>query len=147
SKQYAKAEQAYRKSLDIDSTQPQVQLYLGENLLFQKKYPEARSVLSELVKVQDWPIHRLRLGDAYAGDKKYDDAITQYRAALKTDPNYFPALNDIAAVHILQYKDGLNLDDSKRKAALDAWQQSLSINRQQPNIMLKVQEWAKVPAF
>jgi tetratricopeptide (TPR) repeat protein len=146
-KQYAKAETAYRKALDIDSSQTQVELYLGENLLRQKKYPEARSVLSELVKVQDWPIHRLRLGDAYAADKKYADAITQYRGALKLDPNYYPALNNIAAVHIMEYKDGLNLDDAKRKAALEAWQQSLSIHREQPDVMLRVQEWSKAPAF
>jgi tetratricopeptide (TPR) repeat protein len=146
-KQYAKAEVAYRKALDLDSSQTLVQLYLGENLIQQKKYSDARSVLSELVKNQDLPEYRNRLGDAYAGEKNYAEALNQYNAALKLNANYFPALNKMSEVYIVQYKEGLSLDDGKRKAALDAWQRSLGINRQQPDIMLKVQEWAKAPMF
>jgi len=143
---YPKAEEAYRKSLDLAANEV-TQLYLGENLLTQKKYGEARSVLSELVKMHDSPLHRKRLGDAYAGEKNFADAITQYQAALKLDPNYYPALNEIGATYIADYEKGLALDDSKRKAALDAWQQSLSINRTQARIMALVQKYSKAPMF
>ena len=145
--EYARAESAYRKSLDIDSSNAVTRLYLGENLLAQKKYTEARNVFGELVKLQDNPLHRKRLGDAYAGEKNFAEAINQYRAALKLDSNYYPALNEIGAAYIADYEKGLTLDDAKRKAALDSWQQSLSINRAQPRIMALVQKYSKAPMF
>jgi tetratricopeptide (TPR) repeat protein len=145
--QYAKAEQAYRKSLDLDSTNTGTRFYLGENLLVQRKYPEARSVFAELVKVEDQPRHRVLLGHSYFGEGKYDDAITQYRAALKLDPNYFYALNEIGATLIADYNKGLGLDDAKRKAALEVWQQSLAINRAQAKISALVQQYSKAPMF
>ncbi|HYE19674.1 MAG TPA: tetratricopeptide repeat protein [Tepidisphaeraceae bacterium] len=144
---YAKAESAYRKSLDLDSSQTLVQLYLAENLIQQKKFGEARSVLSELVRVNDTPLHRKRMGDAFAGEKDFAGAISQYQTALKLDPQYYPALNEIGAAHIADYEKGLTLDDTKRKAALDSWQQSLSIKREQPRIVALVQKYAKAPMF
>jgi tetratricopeptide (TPR) repeat protein len=146
-KEYGRAEGAYRKSLDLDSSNSMTRLYLGENLLTQKKYAEARNVFGELVKVEDNPLHRKRLGDAYAGEKNFAEAINQYRAALKQDPNYYPALNEIGTAYIADYEKGLTLDDAKRKSALDVWQQSLSINRAQPRIMALVQKYSKAPMF
>ena len=92
-----------------------MRLYLGENLLMQKKYQEAKSVLAELVKVDDQPLHRKRLGDACAGAGNADDALTQYRAALKLDPNYYPALNAIGELYIIDYNKGLGLDDASAR--------------------------------
>jgi tetratricopeptide (TPR) repeat protein len=145
--EYPRAEEAYRKSLDLDSDNEVTRLYLGENLLSQKKYDQARSVFQELVKVQDAPLNRKRLGDAYAGEKNFTEAINQYRAALKLDSNYYPALNEIGATYIADYEKGLTLDDTKRKAALDAWQQSLAINRAQARIMALMQKYSKAPMF
>jgi tetratricopeptide (TPR) repeat protein len=146
-RQFARAESAYRKALDLDASQTLLELYLGENLIQQRKFAEARSVLSELVKIQDTKLHRLRLGDAYAGEKKYDDAMIQYHAALKHDANYYQAFNKIAEVNIVQYQAGLGLNDEQRKAAIDAWQQSLSINRLQPEVAQSYAKWVKAPAF
>jgi tetratricopeptide (TPR) repeat protein len=103
--------------------------------------------LSELVKVDDIPLYRKRLGEAYAAEGNFAEAINQYRAVLKQDPNYYPALNEIGATYIADYEKGLTLDDSKRKSALDAWQQSLGINRAQPRIVALVQKYSKAPMF
>jgi tetratricopeptide (TPR) repeat protein len=141
--QFARAEEAYRKSLDLDSSSAMTRLYLGENLLSQNKPAQARGVFAELVKVEDTPLHRKRLGDAYLAEGNYKDALTQYQAALKLDPVYYPALNEIGVTYASDYDKGLGLDESKRKAALDAWQQSLSINRAQPRITALVQKYSK----
>ena len=127
--------------------QPLIQLYLAENLIQQKKFAESRSVLSELIRVQDTPLHRKRLGDSYAGEKDFAGAVQQYQTALKLDANYYPALNEIGAANIADYEKGLTLDDSKRKAALEAWQQSLAIKREQPRIVALMQKYAKAPMF
>jgi len=146
---YPRAEDAYRKSLDLDSSKANVmtRLYLGENLLAQKKNTEARNALGELVKIDNTPLYRKRLGDAYAAEGNFAEAINQYRAVLKQDANFYPALNEMGVTYIADYKKGLGLDDSKRKAALDAWQQSLSINRAQPRIVALVQQYSKAPMF
>jgi tetratricopeptide (TPR) repeat protein len=144
---FPRAEQAYRKSLDLDSDNAVTRLYLGENLLTQRKNAEARSVFGELVRVQDSPLHRKRLGDAYYGEKNFAEALNQYQAALKLDPNYYPALNEMGATYIADYEKGLTLDDAKRKSALDAWQQSLAINRAQARIIALVQKYSKAPMF
>jgi tetratricopeptide (TPR) repeat protein len=144
---YAKAEGAYRKSLDLDSNNVTARLYLGENLLSQKKYAGARAVFSELVKVEDTPRNRKRLGDAYLAEGNFAEALNQYHGALKMDANYYPALNQIGQTYITDYEKGLGLDDAKRKAALDAWQQSLGIYRAQARIMALVQKYSKAPMF
>jgi tetratricopeptide (TPR) repeat protein len=148
-KEYPRAEEAYRKSLDLDSSKGNVmtRLYLGENLLAQNKNGEARNALGELVKVDDNPLYRKRLGDAYLAEGNFAEAINQYRAVLKQDPNFYPALNELGATYIADYNKGLGLDDAKRKAALDAWQQSLAINRAQPRIVALVQQYSKAPMF
>lgn len=145
--QFAKAEEAYRKSLDLDSSNTGTRLYLAENLLTQKKYGEARSVLMELVKVSDKAMYRKHLGEAYVGEGNFADALNQYQAALKLDPNYYPALNQMGELYIKEYNKGLGLDDSKRKAALDAWQQSLAIHRAQANITAQVQQYSNATPF
>ena len=144
---YAKAEGAYRKSLDMDSDNTTTRLYLGENLLFQKKFHEARSVFSELVKIEDSPLNRKRLGDSYAGELNFDDAINQYQAALKLDSLYYPALNEIGRVYVAQYEQGVELNADKRKAAIEVWQQSLAIRRSQPDVMALIQQYSKPKLF
>src|SRR6185503_16536181 len=139
---FAESENAYRKALDLDSNLTPARLYLGESLLQQKKFAEARSTFGELIRVEDSPLHRKRLGDAYAREQKFNDAVDQYIAALKLDPNFYPALNEIGGVRIAEYEKGLTLDDSKRKAALESWEQSLAIKRDQPRIIALTQKYA-----
>lgn len=145
--EYGKSENAYRKAIDIDSNQPLTRLYLAESLLQQKKYEQARSVLAELVKMEDDALYRKRYGDAFAGEGKFDEAIEQYRAAFKLNPDYYPALNEIGACYIRQYEKGLTLDDAKRKSAIEAWNQSLALKRNQADIAALVQKYAKAPLF
>ena len=67
------------------------------------------------------------------------EAEAQYKLALKLDPNHTAALNAIAAMRIAEYQKGLQLDDTKRDAALAAWKQSLEINPQQQDVKEKVE--------
>jgi tetratricopeptide (TPR) repeat protein len=142
-KNYSESAEAYRKALELNSSLGIVRLYLGESLLNQKKYGEARDAFQELTRLEDSALHRKRLGDALAGEGKYEDAIREYQTALKLEPNYYHALNEIGAAYIRIYQRDLTLDDTKRKAALDAWNQSLAIKRAQPQIMKLSQEWSK----
>lgn len=145
--EYAKSENAYRRAIELDSNQPLTRLYLAESLLQQKKFGQARTVLADLVKLEDDALYRKRYGDAFAGEGKYDEAIAQYREAFKKNPDYYPALNEIGACYIREYEKGLTLDDAKRKAAIEAWNQSLALKRNQADISALVQKYSKAPMF
>ena len=135
---YADGEKAFRKSLELDTNQPALLLNLSTNLLYQAKPREAVSVLDQLVRVKDSAVARKRYGDALLMVKRDADAEEQYRAALKIDPNHYAALNAIAAMRIAEYRKGMQLDDSKRDAALAAWKQSLAINPRQAEVREKM---------
>jgi superkiller protein 3 len=139
--EYARAEAAYRHSLDIDPDNATTLLNLGTNLIQQNKGAEAVDIMEKVVKMSDTPLHRKRYGDALAKAGRYDDAIAQYNAALKLDPKYFPAMNEIGYARIAQYRNNLELDDAKRDEAVAMWTQSLSINPNQPKIQAAKQEW------
>ena len=83
---------------------------------------------------------RKRYGDALALTKRYDEAMKQYDIALKRDPRYYPAMNEKAFVLIRQYRDGLELDDEKRKAAVALWRDSLKVNGNQLPIRRQIEK-------
>ena len=131
---YADAEQAYRKSLELEGPNAPTLLNLSTNLLLQRKPGEAVSVLDQLVKAEDSASARKRYGDALMMTGRNDEAERQYDAALKLDSRYFAALNALASVRIAQYKASLELDEQKRLAAMDLWKQSLAVNPKQPAV-------------
>lgn len=139
--EFPRAEAAYRQSLDLDPDNVTTLLNLGSNLIQQNKTKEAIDILGEVVQRQDSALHRKRYGDALARAGQTDAAINEYQLALKLDPKYYPAMNEIGSARIAQYKADLELDDSKRDEALAMWKQSLAINPNQPEIRAASRQW------
>ncbi len=142
-KQYPEAERAYRRALEIDGTKIDVAVALAKNLKRQQRYGEARTVMEEVVRVADTATNRKLLGDAMFLEKRFDEALGEYARALKLDTLYFPALNETGWVLITEYNQSLGLEESKRHAALDAWQRSLLINANQPQIRQLMQTYSE----
>jgi Flp pilus assembly protein TadD len=139
--EFARAEAAYRHSLDLDPENATTLLNLGTNLIAQNKGAEAVDIMERVIKSADTPLHRKRYGDALAKAGRYDDAIHQYEEALKLNPKYYPAMNEIGWAKIAEYKNNLELDDAKRDQAVAMWNQSLEINPDQPKITAAKKEW------
>jgi Flp pilus assembly protein TadD len=139
---FGDAEAAYRRSLELDSRQPATLLNLSTNLLVQQKPQEAVSVLQQLVRTDDSASARKRYGDALHLVKRDDEAASEYRMALTMNPRYYPALNGLADLLMVQYKTSLELDESKRQGAVDLWRRSLAIQPEQGTVvaMLKTFE-------
>ena len=131
---YNEAEGAYRHALELDSIHPEIAVALANNLIEQKRFAEAQSVMGGVVRTNETAPHRKRLGDTLAHQKKYDEALGEYARCLKLDPLYYPALNETGWMLITQYNNSLGLDESKRTAALDAWQKSLLLKPDQSRI-------------
>jgi tetratricopeptide (TPR) repeat protein len=140
--EFARAEAAYRHSLDLDPDNATTLLNLGTNLIAQNKGAEAVDIMERVLKAADTPLHRKRYGDALAKAGRYDDAVHQYEEALKLNPKYYPAMNEIGWAKIAEYKNNLELDEAKRNEALAMWNQSLEINPDQPKITAAKQEWS-----
>lgn len=141
--QWKDAEAAWRHCLELNGSSVEVSVALAKNLKHQQRYSEARAVLSEVVRVSDTASHRKLLGDALFLEKKYDDALDEYTRAVKLDPAYFPAMNESGWVLITQYNQSLGLEEKKRLAALDAWQASLLINPNQPQVRQLMKTYAE----
>jgi superkiller protein 3 len=145
--EYSRAEAAYRHSLDIDPENATTLLNLGTNLIAQNKGSEAVDIMEQVIKMQDTPLHRKRYGDALAKAGRYDDAVEQYQQAIKLDPKYYPAMNEIGWSRIAQYRNNLELDDDKREQAIAMWDQSLQVKPDQPKIEAAKKEWSEKAMF
>ncbi len=143
----AAAEQAYRKSLELNHGQQAILVNLGANLTRQKKSAEAINVLEEAVRHFDNAVTHKLYGDALASGERYDEAIKEYDSALAKDPRYYPALNGKADVLIAQYRKGLQLDENLKASAMTLWKQSLAIDPQQPHTQAALQEWTQQRLF
>ena len=141
--EFARAEAAYRHSLDLDPDNTTTLLNLGTNLIAQNKGSEAVDIMERVIKTDDTPLHRKRYGDALAKAGRYDEAVKQYEGALTVDPKYYPALNEIGWTRIAEYRQNLELDDTKRTEAVAMWDKSLAINPDQPKIQAAKAEWTQ----
>lgn len=145
--EYAKAEECYRRSLELDSNNTAAQIDFGTNLLMQNKTAEALAILGPLSKRMNTPMAHKRYGDALAQKKDYAGAKAEYNQTLSLNPRYYPALTALGDITIADYERGLELDDSLRNAALDNWRKSLEINADQPAVQDKIKTWEHPPMF
>lgn len=142
---YSEAEAAYRRSLELDSSQPTTLLNLATNLLLQNRASDAIPLFEKGLKQQDSALGRTRYGNALYQVKRYDDAIRQYDSALKLNPRYYPADNGIGDAFVALYRAGYELDDSQRQSAVAAWHKSLEANPAQPAVEALIDKWSKQP--
>lgn len=140
---YAQAESAYRRSLDLDSSQVQTMLNLGLNLVQQGKNTDALIVMEQVLERSDTPQIRKRYADALARSGQYNRAVKEYEKVLESNPQSVEAINGIAYVRIAEYRKGLELDDSKRAAAIEMWKRSLALNPNQPRVQAALQDWSQ----
>lgn len=142
--QPGRAETAYRQALELQPNDTVVMQNLGSNLITQGKGNEAIAVFEQLIQKADSPVARKRYGDALCQVHRDDDAVAQYDKALAARPNYYPAMSAKAFALIDAYHQGLELDESKRHAALDLWQASLRVHPNQPRVAAALKQWQTV---
>jgi tetratricopeptide (TPR) repeat protein len=140
---YPEAEKAYRRALELEPEDNASLGNLGKNLMRQGKVDQAVSVLKRLAETTESASARKLYGDALVMAKRHDDAIRLYQGILQEDKQYYPALNGMGTALIGKYEQGLQLDNRQKDAAIDAWKQSLALNRQQPKVEEMLVKWSQ----
>ncbi len=138
---FPQAELAYRKSLELDPSQTATLYNLGSNLITQNRPSEAIEIFQSAIKRDNSARYHKRLADALALSNRSDRAIDEYHTALRLDPRYCPALNDLGVLLITQYQKEAELDDDKKNSAVDLWRQSLAISPDQNRIKSLLKQW------
>ncbi|HRK31949.1 MAG TPA: tetratricopeptide repeat protein, partial [Tepidisphaeraceae bacterium] len=141
------AEAAYKKSLEIDGDQPTTLLNLGANLITQGKAVDALTVMEEAMRFSQSPPTRKRYADALTLCNKPSEAGVQYDQVIAEDPRFWPAYSDKGFLKLKLYKDGMQLEDSHRQAAMSLWKKSLEMNPNQPRVIAAMKEWGGKSLF
>jgi tetratricopeptide (TPR) repeat protein len=95
-----KAINALLKIVQLDPTNKNANTFLVSMLNETGRSNEANEMLKDLInKSPDVPEFRLQYGDLLFNQKKYDEAIEQYSAALKIDPNFADANRNMASAY------------------------------------------------
>lgn len=112
---------------------------LGSIFLDKKIYAQAVSLFQkalkaeEITETQSPPIYNA-LGFAYFAQEQYDLAIRNYKEALKLDPGYVTALNNLG--HAYERKQ-------LTAAALEAYEQALAVDDKNPTAQRRAESLRK----
>jgi len=89
-KDYSKAEAEYRKSLELNSNNPQAIYNLGCALMMQQKYQDAMKQYRIAADLENSKLRKARIyhnaGVIFQGGQQYDDAIEAYKESLRNNP-------------------------------------------------------------
>jgi tetratricopeptide (TPR) repeat protein len=109
---YAKAETAYRKAVDLDPSELSHLRGLGQTLLSEEKYPEALTVYQKLVDLMpDDPDIYLRIAQIYRELHQFDKAEENLLKARQYNPGSLEVLYNEAMIYESQgrYDDAIRV--------------------------------------
>lgn len=109
---YQRAEDAFRKSLRINSTNPRRLVMLGDALYHQNKIDEARSVFLDAKKIaSDYDETSSRLGMMYLMEGRYEESLKHFKKYMRLNPDNARSIANTAGVlsRMKRYKEAIKL--------------------------------------
>ncbi|MFK7882552.1 MAG: tetratricopeptide repeat protein [Phycisphaerales bacterium] len=126
----------YRQAAELlPKPAPGLLLNMAESFSRLGRYAEMVGALNEVVATAPTPVAYERLGSGMFRLRRYDEALSAFRASADLDTTYAPALNGIAVCELNNYLWSGKEDGMARERAVDAMRQSLRIDRRQPKIV------------
>lgn len=102
-KDYARAEEEYRRALLLDPTAARTYYALGSIFYDQGRFLDAIQAYKEGLQNQpNDAVAYKNLGIAYEAQQRYSEAIEQYQKAIKLDPEYAHAYNNLGQAYARQ---------------------------------------------
>jgi tetratricopeptide (TPR) repeat protein len=134
---------ALKKSVELNSRQPEVYSNLGQLYLQNKQYEAARNTLETARDLAPSAGVSERLGVAYYKLKDYVRARGAFADALRQEPENVAALNGIGVVCMTESLASNPPDIDAAREALGYWDRSLKINGDQPAIRDLVNKYTR----
>ena len=99
-KSYQKAEETFRKALEIDPNHIPALNELGRLYANSRRAEEAEETFRKALEIDPNHIPALNeLGRLYANSRRAEEAEETFRKALEIDPNHIPALNELGRLY------------------------------------------------
>ncbi|HUL16026.1 MAG TPA: tetratricopeptide repeat protein [Terriglobales bacterium] len=139
-KDYAKAEAAYRKAVDLDPSEVSHYRGLGQSLVSEEKYPEALKVYEKLIDLMpDDPDNYLRVAQIYRELNEYDKAEENLLKAKQYSPGSLEILYNEAMLYEAEgrFDDAIKVlsqavtDVKEQSAEMPSRERSLAVLYQQ----------------
>ena len=127
-----KAEEELRKAYELEPEREDFAIVYSRLLLSREAYEDVKSVLNPFVEstISDYSLYDI-LGEAHQGAGEYEEAISCYQKHISHGGASFKVLNSIGECYF-QIRNP--------REALQAWEKSLEINPNQPEIKNKLEE-------
>lgn len=126
-----KAEDELRKAYEMEPEKEDFAIVYARVLLSKKDYGEVKSVLNPFVEraLSDYILYEI-LGEAHQGEEEYEEAISCYQRYVSHEGANFRVLNSIGECYF---------QIGNHRETLRAWEKSLEINPDQPEIKKKIE--------
>jgi len=134
-KQYDAAVKEYESAAELMELTPRLLLDLAENLGKLNRYQEMGNTLATLIKLNPSAAAHERLGYAYFKQRRYAEAMQQFRASLDLDRAHYPAMNGLGVCLLNQYILSEKNDKDAQREAIELLRHSLRINSSQPRVL------------
>lgn len=128
---YRAAVDAYRQTLELGDAEAPVLIGLADAHIKLGNYPQAENVLRAVRRGDDSALARERLGLVLFKQRRYEEAIASYQAALDANPDDTAALNGMGVSLMAIYLRDGERDEPKRMQALGLWRRSLALRPEQ----------------
>jgi len=138
---------AYKASLELDVHQPKLLMNLGSTYLRLRRVKDALRAFELAAKeAPDSSAPWEQIGACYYHQKRWDEALAAYREALRRNPRSAAAHRGVGVVYMTRFVlEGR--DPDLREKALDAWNRSLELDSNQPDLLRLVRKYTPAPAL
>jgi protein O-GlcNAc transferase len=125
----------FQQAAELMPLTPELLLNLADALGKTARYAEMQNTLEQLIRLQPSAIAHERLATALFRQRKFDDALGQFKRAVEVDANYYPALNGIGVSMLNQYLLSNKKDLNALNEGLGALRRSVQIEPRQPAVV------------
>ena len=133
----------YQQAAELMDLTPGLLLNLADSLGRSQRYPEMLATLDQLIRIKPSAMAHERRGSALFRLRRYDEALSAFRAALAIDPNHYPAHNGVAVCMLNQYLWSGQTDRAALAEATRALQASLRAQPKQDKIVTLLNKYGR----